>query len=285
MYKLCYVKAIIPTVKTEDVPIDFISDVDTLMQANNVILRCLRVYNHIKYIETSYNDFISFKETVTYPAVETDIALEIKARSFFLEFGIFLDHWNKYMSRRGKTNKFKPVLNKATHDAFDSSDDYAMAAILRNYIAHSSEVIQGKLWGGNNVYDVGCSKKLLLADDTFNKTKKEIIKRQPAQFISLAPIMRGALEKLREIHRTFMDFDFSEEDVTSARAVSEAIYAIQDAGMEDRHIRFVNSVKGPLITYTAEGKPIETVLATEYHDFYWKDYGEILHYLLYEYQQ
>ena len=63
-----------------------------------------------------------------------------KARSFFLELEIFLDHWNKYISRRGKKDEFKPVFEKATHDAFDSSDNYAMAAMLRNYIAYSSEV-------------------------------------------------------------------------------------------------------------------------------------------------
>ena len=284
MYRLCYEKAIIPTVKSEEIPVDFISDVDTLMQVNNVILRRLRTYNHIKYIETAYNDFISFKKTVSGPAIGTDIELEVKARSFFLELEIFLDHWNKYISRRGKKEEFKHVFEKATHDAFDSSDDYAMAAMLRNYIAHSSEVIQGKFWGGNNVYDVGCSKDMLLADDTFNKTKKAIIARQPAQFISLTPIMRGALEKLREIHKIFMDFDFSEEDVDAAKVVNEAISAIKEAGLESRHFRFVNSAKRPLTTYTAEGNPIETVWATEYHDFNWQDYEELLHYLLYEYR-
>ena len=284
MYRLCYEKAIIPTVKSEDIPVDFISDVDALMQANNVILRCLRTYNHIRYIETAYNDFINFKKTVSGPAGGTDIGLEVKARSFFLEFEIFLDHWNKYMSRRGKKDEFKPVFEKATHDAFDSSDDYAMAAMLRNYIAHSSEVIQGRFWGGNNVYDVGCSKDLLLADDTFNKTKKEIIKRQPAQFISLTPIMRSALEKLREIHKTFMDFDFSEEDVDAAKVVNEAILAINNAGLESRHFRFVNNEKSLVSTYTAEGKPIETVWVTEYHDFNWQDYEDVLQYLLNEYR-
>ena len=283
MYQLCYEKAIIPTVKSEDIPVDFISDIDELMQANSVILRCLRTFNHIKYIESAYDDFLSFKKTVTHPAIETDIELEVKARSFFLEFEIFLDHWKKYMSRRGKKEEFKPVFDKATHDAFDSSDDYAMATMLRNYIAHNSEVIQGKFWGGQGTCDVGSSMDLLLSDPSFSKTKKEIIKRQPAQFISLTPVMRGGLEKLREIHKIFMDFDFSEEDVDAAKVVNEAITAIKDAGLESRHFRFVNSEKSVVSTYTAEGKPIETVWATEYHDFNWQDYEEVLQYLLNEY--
>lgn len=284
MYQLCYEKAIIPTVKSEDIPVDIISDIDILIQANGVILRCLRTYNHIRYIESAYDEFISFKKTVTAPAIKTDIELEVKARSFFLEFEIFLDHWNKYMSRRGKKDGFKPVFDKATHGAFDSSDDYALASMLRNYIAHNSEVIQGKFWGGQGTYDVGCSKDLLLSDSNFSKTKKEIIKRQPAQYISLTPIMSGALDKLREIHKVFMNFDFSEEDVSAAWTVDEAISAIKDAGLEKWHFRFVNSVKSPVLTYTAEGTTIETVWATEYQDFNWKDYEAVLQYLLHEYK-
>jgi len=37
MYQLCYEKAIIPTVKSEDIPGNIISDIDALMQANGVI--------------------------------------------------------------------------------------------------------------------------------------------------------------------------------------------------------------------------------------------------------
>lgn len=33
-----------------------------------------------------------------------------------------------------------------------------------------------------------------------------------------------------------------------------------------------------------EGNPIETVWATEYHDFNWQDYEEVLQYLLNEYR-
>ncbi len=37
MYRLCYEKAIIPTVNTETIPADIISNVDALMQASGVV--------------------------------------------------------------------------------------------------------------------------------------------------------------------------------------------------------------------------------------------------------
>ena len=80
-----------------------------------MILRCLRTYKHIRYIESAFDEFISFKEAVFSSAIETDIELEAKAGLFFLEFEIFLDYWNKYMSRRGKKDEFKPVFDKAMH--------------------------------------------------------------------------------------------------------------------------------------------------------------------------
>ena len=44
--------------------------------------------------------------------------------------------------------------------------------------------------------------------------------------------MSEALDKMREIHKVFMTFDFSEENVTAARTVEEALSAIKDTGLE-----------------------------------------------------
>lgn len=280
MYHLCYKQSIVPTVQVDYVPCEISINVDETMKANGVLHRCLKTFNQIKYVEDAYEDFIAFKSTVSGPGITTDMMLERKARSFFLEFEIFLDQWKKYMLWRGKKEEFKKFFDQETHNAFDSSDDYALASMLRNYLAHNSDVIQGKFWGGNNVYDVGCSKEGLLSDDSFSKKKKEIIKRQPAQLISLSPIMKGALEKLKEIHKAFMDFDFGNEEVEAARIVSAAVSLIHKAGLEDKQLAIVNDIKSPITTHTPEGTPIETVWATEYHDFKWRDFSELLTYLL-----
>lgn len=280
MYQLCYKQAIVPTVQVDFVPCRIPLNTDEVMKANGVLLRCLKTFNQIKFVEDAYEDFIAFKATVTSPGLKSDMTLERKARSFFLEFGIFLEHWKKYMSWRGKKEEFKKIFDRETHNAFDSSDDYALASMLRNYIAHNADVIQGKFWGGNNVYDVGCSKEALLKDDSFSKTKKEIIKRQPAQFISLPPIMKSALKKLREIHKTFLNYDFGDQEAEAAKVVNEAIMALCEVGLEDKHLAFVNDFRSPITTYTPDGKPIETVWATEFHDFNWKNLCGLLEYLL-----
>lgn len=272
MYEFCYAKAIVPTVRVDYIPVNLVDDVDGLLKAQGILLRCIKAISLIRYVEDAYNEFIVFKSSVTHPSPETDIRLERMARSYFLEFSAFLEHWQKYMSTRGKRDEFKKIFDKETHNAFDSSDAYALATMLRNYIAHSADLIQTKLWGGN-IYDVGCSKEVLLKDDSFNKTKKAIIQRQPAQMILLTPLMQGSLVKLQGIHRQFLRSDFGEEEVLAAETVEHAIAAIKTSGLENREWSIRNENTGMLITTLAlNGMPIETVPVTETHPFNWKEY-------------
>lgn len=192
----------------------------------------------------------------------------MKSKELFLGFSVFLEHWQKYMGLRGKKNQFNLVYEKETHNAFDNSDDYALASMLRNYIAHSTELIRGKFWGGNT-YDIGCSKEVLLKDKSFSKTKREIIGRQPAKFISLTSIMKGSLGKLEEIHQTFFPFDLGGEETQAAQVVKNAIIVLKDAGLENRYWHIVNTQKSFITTYTPDNKPIETVPATEVYSFAW----------------
>lgn len=80
MYRLCYKKSIIPTVQVDYVPCYIPLNVDEVMKANGILLRCLKVFNRIKYVEDAYEDFITFKSTVTVPAIASDMTLERKAR-------------------------------------------------------------------------------------------------------------------------------------------------------------------------------------------------------------
>lgn len=265
-YQLCYIQAIVPTTKTESIAVDFIEDVDGLLKAQSVLKRCIIAKDLIRYVEDAYQDYTEYSKTVTEPSREADIKLERLARSYFLEFSVFLEHWKSYIRANGKWKQFKTVFEQQTHDAFDSSDSYALVAMLRNYIAHSANIVQGKFWGAGH-YDIGCSKEVLLQDPIFNETKKAIIQRQPAQLISLTPIMRGALDKLREIHKAFLTFDFGETELLAATVVEKAIEAVREHGMDNRHFQIVNTVQSYITTYTPDNKPIETVPVTETFEF------------------
>ncbi len=265
-YQLCYIQAIVPTTKTENVPVDFLDNVDELLHAQGILKRCIFAKDLIRYTEDAYQDYIDFSRTVSEPSRDVDIKLERLARSYFLEFSVFHEHWKSYIRANGKWKQFKAVFEQQTHDAFDSCDNYALVTMLRNYIAHSADVIQGKFWGGGH-YDIGCSKEVLLKDPIFNETKKAIIKRQPTQMISLGSIMKGALDKLRDIHKAFLIFDFGETEIHAADVVEKAIIAIRERGMENRHWQIVNTVQSYITTYTEDNRPIETVPLTETHDF------------------
>ena len=195
MYQLCYEHYTIPQAKPDYIP--FIYNADDLHSAVRLLSRLQKNVDRIVYVESTYQEFSSLKSSLREPGRISQIALERKARSFFLEFDIFLDHWQKYISHHSRTKEYKELFDHLTHDAFDSSDNYALATMLRNYVTHSADVIQATFWG-ENMFDVGCYKDVLLNDSSFSKTKKDIIKRQPAKFMPLSPIMKGALEKLSE---------------------------------------------------------------------------------------
>ena len=182
------------------------------------------------------------------------------------------------MSFRNRKSEFDTIFNDETHNAFDSNSNYALATIIRNYAAHQSYVIQGKFWG-NNFYDVGCSKDVLLQDKSLSETKKNIVRAQPAQFISLSPVMCSALETLKTIHQSFLKFDIDTVDIAAAQQLSELIESIKKLGLAEQHFYFVNDIKTPLTVYSADNKPIETVFATEQISFNWKEYIHILDYL------
>ena len=265
-YQLFYIQAIIPKKKTESIAVDFVEDVDELLKAQCILKRCIVAKDLFRYVEDAYQDYADYSGTVKEPNREADIKLERLARSCFLEFSVFLEHWKSYIRANGKWKRFKAVFEKQTHNAFDSNDNYAFATMLRNYIAHSADIIQGRFWGAGH-YDIGCNKEVLLNDPIFNETKKTIIKRQPAQFISLTPIMRGALDKLHEIHKAFLRFDLGETELWSAAVVEKAIEAIREHGMENWHWQIVNTVQSYITTYAPDNRPIETVPVTETFEF------------------
>ncbi len=274
MYKLCYEQPIVPTMKSDYTPV--IHNADSIYSAVKVLAKFQMNVDRILYVESAYQDFVFLKEETDTPTRQGQIALERRARSYFLEFEIFLDHWKKYIANHPRKEEFKTLFNQLTHDAFDTSDDYAMTIIIRNYVTHSAGIIQGTFWGSNNkVFEVGCSKDILLSDSTFNNTKKEIIKRQPAQFISLHPIMRGSLEKLKEIQDSLIRFQIDKEIINAANAVREAIEIIKKQGQQ-KHWFFIDENGPELMTVDKDGKPIEFIKGKYVEEFYWKDSEKLI---------
>ncbi len=274
MLKFCYGRAIVPTTKIEYIPVEFVDDPKDLQAAVSVLARYRRNLARIKYVEDALEDFAQLKKTMQEPTFYGQIALERKARSFFLEFDMFLDHWQKYIAHHPEHEKFKNLMDDETHKAFDSSDDYALATMLRNYIAHNADVIQTSFWGAGH-YDVGCHKKILLSDKTFNKTKRAIIERQPADLISLTRVMGGALAKLSEVHSALMTFDMDEAVKAAAEKVAPVINKIRESGTYQNW--YFYDEDGPeLMTTDSNGKPIEFIKGQYVENLPWKDYEELI---------
>lgn len=92
--------------------------------------------------------------------------------------------------------------------------------------------------------------------------------------------MRGALDSLNVIHRTFLDYDIDNDDIASASLIDSFITKVNALNMEKKRLYFVNPIKTPLTTFTPDDKPIETVYATQYKEFTWKEYQNVIKYIL-----
>ena len=97
MYKLCYEQPIVPTMKSDYTPV--IHNADSLYSAVKVLAKFQMNVDRILYVESAYQDFAFLKEETDTPTRQRQIALERRARSYFLEFEIFLDHWKKYIAK------------------------------------------------------------------------------------------------------------------------------------------------------------------------------------------
>ena len=252
--------------------VDFVSDMNAFQSAIKVLMSLQKNVDRIKYVETAYQGFMDLKDSMRKHTRIGQIKLEKEARSFFTEFSVFLDHWKKRISCHSRREEFKKLYDQLTHDAYDNSDDYAMATIIRNYAVHFASIIIGTVWG-NTYYDVSVWKYELLKDDSISQNKKEIINRQPSEFILLSSIMKGALDKLKEIQKVLIAFTIDEETCNALNTVAEVIKQIRRYGDKQW---FITDDNGSLTTMDKDGQPVEYIKGKCLEMFDWNEFDGLI---------
>lgn len=272
MYRLCYEQQLIPDADPLYVLVDFVPDMDAFRAAVDTLRSLQKDTDRIKYVEAAYQAFLDLKESMREYSRIGQIKLEMLARSFFVEFDVFLNHWEKRISRHLRKEEFKNLYEQLTHNAYDNSDNYAMAVIIRNYAIHSTGIINGTVWGKTH-YDVSIWRYELLKDKGISSNRKEIIKRQQSSFILLHPMMKGALAKLKEIQDALIAYIVDEETKKALSIVAETINKIREYG--DKRW-FLTDDTGSLLTEDEEGQTIEYVQGKCLELFYWRDFDELI---------
>lgn len=170
----------------------------------------------IKYVESAYEEFSSYKVNPDNVASIDLIALERKARAFFIEFSIFLVRWKKTFEDIDDKGTYKKRYEQITHDAYDQSDSYAKACLLRNHTEHYADLIEAVSWDSKGIY-ASFNKKTIMDNKGFSQTKKKKFydESENSNYVNLKPIMEQALKKLQEIQDIFL-YEIINEDVLLA---------------------------------------------------------------------
>lgn len=252
--------------------VDFVSDMDAFQSAVSILRTLQKNVDRIKCVETAYKGFLDLKESMREYTRIGQIKLEKEARSFFTEFNVFLNHWEKHISCHPRGEEFRKLYDQLTHDAYDNSDDYAMATIIRNYAIHSADIINGTIWG-KTYYDVSIWKYELLKDNTIPPNKKEIISRQPTEFILLSSVMKGALDQLKKIQKALVRFTIDEETHNALNTIAETIKQIKRYGDKQW---FITDDNGSLTKMDKDGRPVEYIQGKCLEMFYWNDFDELI---------
>ena len=272
MDRLCYEHQLISGAEPQYILVDFVSDMDSFRSAIHILHMLQKDVDRIKCVVIAYQEFLNLKESVKeYTRIDM-IKMEMIARSFFVEFDVFLNHWEKRINRHPKREELRKLFNNLTHDAYDSSDNYAMVTIIRNYAIHSAGIINGVIWG-KPYCDVSIWKHELMSDNNISSNKKKIINRQSSEFILLQPMMRGALDKLKQIHETLVKSIIDEETQAAMDVVGNEIKKIKEYGDK---LWFFADDEGSLSAIDENGKMIEFIQGKCLEMFYWEDFENLI---------
>lgn len=258
------------------------ADADSLLEAIEKVEHHMYNMGRLYAVDASYDEFFSFYRSLDGKDDTLFPELERKLRAYIIEFRIYLDHWQKYVAHHSRGKEYKELFAKLTHHAYDSCDEYAIVYMLRNYVVHANDLIHCRLNSEDgNVFQIGCSKEMLLQDDTLKAKEKAIIRRQPAQMIVLDMILKRSRECLHEIHKSMMEFQTDNEVRESCKVIRNAYSFVFMTGFSNREWDIVDDRKDYVWAKSPESDIwYANGTSFHYHRVNWKKYTETARYLL-----
>lgn len=164
-----------------------------------------------------------------------DIAkVDRRFRAYVMEFRLFLDHWKKYISDIKKIDNhygsaYECLFDDTTSEIYDSCVEYVLATVIRNYVVHGYDSING-------IHVDGCNNRVYIDRDNLFKIKisasaKEIVKKQPEK-IDLVDIAEKSLEALNQVQEALMNFQITEDIGQASITLLDAKKRIDDANIK-----------------------------------------------------
>lgn len=188
-------------------------------------------------------------------------------RSYFLEFDIFIKHYERIFRKIKKEDFYK----KITSSAYDSNDYYILAGVLRNYIVHHSDINHETLFNKNG-YEVNAYKVKLLSDIHISNSAKEAINRQ-SEKIDLLKVIEESFSALQKVDRAFIDFFFNPQVQNDSKILNDFYARIKNYGKTTwMVIDFTKLLNNDDVII----KNLESMQSIDVEYLFWNDYALLL---------
>lgn len=222
----------------------FSSDETEKISASAKILE--RLFDNLYRLNAAEDAFKEFETELNSVCSNDPFAMatvDRRLRSYLFEWRLFLDHWKKYIDDGAqtvywsdKTNSekyikaYQKLYKDVTTEAYDTCQEYVLATVIRNHVAHAENAINGNEVGlsGNTVY---ISRDVLLSSVNISKSARAVIEKQQKK-INLYGVAKKSLEAAEKVMSQLMDFQIDEENVQAAYTLLKAHEKIESAGID-----------------------------------------------------
>jgi len=211
-----------------------------IKSAVTVLNRYFTNLDRLYGVKDAYQEFKDELKKLASNNPRSKPTVDRRFRAFILEWKLFLDHFDRYISDGAQTVYWKGVSDEAkaqylaafrnyfndVKDPRHQSDAFNLAAVIRNHVQHANDAIDHTDWK-----KVFISRDKLLNDERVNASQKAALQKQQ-EFIDLEVVADGAVDVIGKIHEQLLNFMVDGETAEAALTLLNAHNRILEAGIK-----------------------------------------------------
>lgn len=258
-------------------------EIDVIDSAVILMERLFFNVDRIVAVRDAYNEFAIELSSLCSDNKYAIARVDRRARAYYMEFRLFLDHWKKYISDQKKQKEpygatYEKLYKDVTSDAYDQCDEYVLATVIRNYVVHGYDAINHCYVGTSN-NEVFISRDALFKIDVA-KSAKPIIEKQ-AEEINLLTVAEKSFGALVKVQNQLMDYQLTAEIENAAELLINVINKINDAGIKANVWYMFENFKPPQKSGKEDAQSsMVNGFDASYRPIKWSSYIDIANYII-----
>lgn len=276
-------------------------EVDDIQQAAFTMDRMFQNLNRSTAVEEALKEF---KEEVQKPDSENpyDLAeVDRRFRAFIFEWKLFTEHWKNYIYNLDRDRRYVADYKKLYWDTMNAAfrkANFMLAHVIRNYVSHANDAIDGCHIGGGNKFWIHKRSLLRFLDASIAKEgnnfrKNNFIEQKTFieacdEMIDLEAVADGAMKCLVEIQEPLMNHQLDQATINSCLMLLDAKKKIDENSSEDEVWEIWKPISDPswqsrkVDMITLQGHYEESTIAIPYGRIRlnWSAYAAVASYLV-----